>query len=62
MAAGQKFKLHNNSVYLQKEFKIITEVSEKVYFTKDEIKAIYELDLTGSRYLENIRDRYVINL
>jgi integrase len=62
MAAGQKFKLHNNSVYLQKEFKTITEVSEKVYLTEDEIKAIYELDLTGSKYLENIRDRYVINL
>jgi integrase len=55
-------KWHVNLIYKDKAFKKLREVSEQVALDEDEIKLLYNLDLSGSKYLQTIRDRYIINL
>lgn len=62
MTISHTLKWHNNIIYKHPEFRGIQEVAEKVYLNEQEIKLIYELDLTGRGMREVIRDRYIINL
>lgn len=62
MEVAHGLKLHHNIIYKHSEFRSIKEVPEMVYLNEQEIKLIYDLDLTGSKVKETVRDRYIINL
>ena len=51
--------LHTNVEYQRKSFKALTEKVDNVYLTEAEIKKIYELDLSGLKSLEIIRDVFL---
>jgi len=51
--------LHSNVEYQRKSFKALTEKVENVYLSEAEIKKIYELDLSGLKSLEIIRDVFL---
>jgi len=51
--------LHANVEYKRKSFKALTVPVENVYLTEAEIKRIYELDLSGLKNLDIIRDVFL---
>ncbi len=48
----QKFK--------SKKFKNITEESDNIYLTKEELKQFYEFDFSKQPYLERVRDLFIV--
>ena len=59
MRLAEEEGLHTNVEYQRKSFKALTEKVENVYLTEAEIKKIYELDLSGLKNLEIIRDVFL---
>lgn len=52
--------LTKNLEFRNKKFKIIEEETENIYLSEDEIKKIYELDLTNNKRLDRVRDLFII--
>jgi integrase len=55
-----KTGVSNNLVYLLDEFKPRFEVVAKTYLTDAEVAKVLALDLSGSPYLDHIRDRWLV--
>ena len=51
--------LHTNVEYQRKSFKALTEKVDNVYLSETEIKKIHELDLSGLKSLDIIRDVFL---
>lgn len=49
-----------NLTYKHKKFKTVDEQTESIYLTTDEIKAMFDEDLSDNERLENVRDLFVI--
>lgn len=52
--------LHQNTVFLHRDFKRIVEEVDNVYLTNDELNQLYDLDLTKHPRLDRIRDLFLI--
>ena len=52
--------LTTNNIFTHRKFKSINSKSDTVYLTKDEIKALQDLDLSKQPRLERVRDMFVI--
>lgn len=48
------------SKYKSENFKKISEESDNIYLTKDEITQFYKYDFTGQPYLERVRDLFIV--
>jgi len=46
--------------YKSKNFKVISEESDNIYLTKEEINTLYNFDLSDKKSLERVRDLFVI--
>lgn len=53
-------KLTTNTSFKAKSFKVVHEAVETVYLTQIEIDALYKLDLSSNKKLENVRDLFII--
>lgn len=53
-------ELTSNLQFKNKRFKIMEEESENIYLTQQEIKSLYELDLSNNKRLEKVRDLFII--
>lgn len=53
-------KLTSNLEYKNKRFKVLTEQVDKIYLSQNELKNIYELDLTENKRLEKVRDLFMV--
>lgn len=52
--------LNLNLDFRKKRFKKLTEETDKVYLSQDEVDSIYNLDLSKSPYLDRARDVFII--
>lgn len=52
--------LTKNLEFRNKRFKIIEEETENIYLSEEEIKRIYELDLSDNKRLDRVRDLFII--
>ena len=52
--------LNTNLDFKKRKFKKITENPDKIYLTIDELKKLYELDLTENKRLERMRDLFLV--
>jgi integrase len=52
--------LHSNRSFQNKKFKIVTESSDSIYLTEEELDRIFELDLTNNKRLEKVRDLFIV--
>jgi len=52
--------LTKNLEFRNKKFKIVEEETENIYLSEDEIKKIYELDLSANKRLDRVRDLFII--
>lgn len=59
MRLAEEEGLHTNVEYQRKSFKALSEKVENVYLKEAEIKKIHELDLSGQKNLEVIRDVFL---
>lgn len=46
--------------FQRKKFKVVTEETDKIYLSEKELLAIYDLDLTNNKRLDNVRDLFLI--
>jgi integrase len=60
MRAALDEGLHNNTEFQRKKFKIITEESDTIYLTEEEIERIYKLDLSINTRLDKVRDLFIV--
>ena len=51
---------NDNLEFQRKKFKVITEDTDKIYLTEKDLIAIYDLDLSDNRRLDNVRDLFLI--
>lgn len=51
---------NKNLAFKSKRFKILSEKTESIFLTEDELKDIYSLDLTANTRLEKVRDLFII--
>ena len=52
--------LTNNSEYLKKGFKVFKEEIDSIYLNEEEIKNLYDLDLSGKERLAFARDLFIV--
>lgn len=52
--------LHNNTDYQKKAFNKPTEQTTATYLTEKELQALYSLDLSANKKLDNVRDWFLI--
>jgi len=52
--------LNHNLDYKNKRFKVISEETDKIYLKDEDIKKIYDLDLSKNKSLEKVRDLFVL--
>lgn len=52
--------LNTNLDFRKKRFRKLTEETDKIYLTLDEVDAIYNLDLSDTPYLDRARDIFII--
>ena len=52
--------LTKNLEFRNKKFKIVEEETENIYLSEEEIKRIYELDLSTNKRLDRVRDLFII--
>lgn len=52
--------INTNLKFKSKNFKKLTEESDSIYLTKEELKQFYEFDLSSKPYLERVRDLFII--
>jgi len=62
MRAAHEEGLHQNTDYTKKSFRTITEETDAIYLSEDEISRIYNLDLSSKKnnHLERARDLFMI--
>lgn len=60
MNVAYKEKLHTNDIFKDKDFRSLSAEADNIYLTLDELKALYELDLSGNEQQEKIRDLFLI--
>jgi len=60
MRASAEEKLHTNMEFTRKKFKTITEETDAIYLTEDELRKLYQLDLSVTPTLELTRDVFLI--
>ncbi|WP_281541361.1 site-specific integrase [Maribacter aestuarii] len=58
MGAALEQELHTNLKY--KKFKVLVEITTAIYLELEELKKIYELDLSSTPHLELARDVFII--
>ena len=51
---------NTNLQFKSKKFKVLTEEVDKVYVNENELKIMFELDLSSSKQLERVRDLFLI--
>jgi len=51
--------LHNNTEVERKAFKAISEPSESIYLTEEELNSLFKLDLSAAKHLEVARDVFL---
>lgn len=61
MAESVEAGLTNNLAFKSKKFKVLTETVKKIYLTENELNEIYDLDLSKSSKLDNVRDMFIIS-
>ena len=54
--------LHKNVSYKDEKFKALDEITNQVYLNQEEIQKLIDVDLSDSKRLSIVRDRYLINL
>lgn len=52
--------LNQNKAYKSNRFALVGENAESIYLNRDEINAIYELDLSHNKRLEKVRDLFIV--
>ncbi len=52
--------LTKNLEFRNKKFKIVEEETENIYLTEDEIRKIYEKDLSENKRLDRVRDLFIV--
>lgn len=57
---ARRKKYNVNEDYKDPEFKAVSEITEAVALSEDEIEAIFNLDLTKNQRLEKVRDLFII--
>jgi integrase len=62
MELAKKKGFSKSMIHKESDFKRIGEDSFQVYLNDEEIQQLYQYDLSNNKYLETIRDRFVINL
>jgi integrase len=60
MRAAQDEKLHSNTTYQDKKFKIGKIKTSKIVLSFEELEALYRLDLSNNTRLERVRDLFLI--
>jgi integrase len=60
MRVALEEKLHSNSEFQRKKFKIVTEETDAIYLTEAEIQKIYKLNLSDNPKLEKVRDMFIV--
>ncbi len=60
MRAAMDEGIHNNNEFMRKKFKKVSEESDNIYLTEEEINRIYSLDLTKNSRLEKVRDLFIV--
>jgi integrase len=60
MRAALDEGIHNNIEFQRKKFRIVTEESDTIYLTEEEIEKIYKLDLSKNNRLEKVRDLFIV--
>jgi len=55
-------KFHSNNIYLNPDFRVISENAHKVYLTREEFKCFEEFDLEGNARLEKVRDFFRVGV
>ncbi|MDX9694211.1 MAG: tyrosine-type recombinase/integrase [Bacteroidales bacterium] len=53
-------KLHSNTEFERKKFKIIYEVVDKIYLTENELSNLYNLDLNKNKSFDRARDLFIL--
>lgn len=52
--------VNKNLAYKSKRFRVISEETDSIYLTDDELDELYNLDLKGGQRLERVRDLFLI--
>lgn len=60
MKEGFERNLHTNVSFKLSGFKVVTEETDAPYLNTEELKKIYELDLSGSAKYDRIRDLFIV--
>lgn len=60
MRQAREEGLHNSNEVDRKAFKTISSEVDHIYLTQDELKRLYELDLSGDRVLKIARDVFLV--
>lgn len=60
MSAATDQELTTNIEYKKRSFKIITEESESIYLTEQELETLWNYDFSGNKPLERVRDYFLI--
>lgn len=60
MKASLEDGVHNNTEFQRKKFRKISEESDSIYLNEEELETIYNLDLSGNKKLEKVRDLFII--
>lgn len=53
-------KLTNNLEYRNRKFRVLEEKVDKIYLSQEELKSIYDLDLSKNQRLEKVRDLFIL--
>jgi site-specific recombinase XerD len=53
-------KIHQNTIYSHKDFKVLQEEVDSIYLTKEELLKIFNLDLSENKTLEQTRDGFIL--
>ena len=60
MNAATEDGYNTNVEFQRKKFRVITEETDKIYLSEQELLYIYELDLSKNKRLDNVRDLFII--
>lgn len=60
MRLAYKEGIHTNQIYKDEDFKAFSEDVDNIYLTLEELKAMYELDLSSNKVMERTRDLFLI--
>jgi len=60
LSNAQDKGLHNNPYYKNKRFKVMSEDTDSIYLSVEELETIYNLDLSKNKKLDKVRDLFII--